>query len=160
MTLKLNRVEDDDHTTKNGSVFIRHAEATWGERETHRPAGVRGLFANYYVSLCAAVAAMSNTTPVEDPNLETLYRNTHPAMTFSPYGSCIENVTLILEIVEARRNVVWVSLLPYTRFADPIQSCRNLLIMYDQGVVSTILVIPQFLARFTRVLESASGAGF
>ncbi|KAL9000709.1 MAG: hypothetical protein Q9169_000745 [Polycauliona sp. 2 TL-2023] len=31
---------------------------------------------------------------------------------------------------------------------------------YDQGVVSVILVMPQFLARFTRVSETASGAGF
>ncbi|KAL8627570.1 hypothetical protein Q9189_006741 [Teloschistes chrysophthalmus] len=31
---------------------------------------------------------------------------------------------------------------------------------YDQGVVSVILVMPQFLSRFTRVSETASGAGF
>ncbi|KAL8889296.1 MAG: hypothetical protein Q9215_003420 [Flavoplaca cf. flavocitrina] len=31
---------------------------------------------------------------------------------------------------------------------------------YDQGVVSVILVMPQFLARFTRVSETAPGAGF
>ncbi|KAI4248749.1 MAG: hypothetical protein LQ352_005826 [Teloschistes flavicans] len=31
---------------------------------------------------------------------------------------------------------------------------------YDQGVVSVILVMPQFLSRFPRVSETASGAGF
>ena len=31
---------------------------------------------------------------------------------------------------------------------------------YDQGVVSVVLVMPQFLARFTRVSATASGAGF
>lgn len=31
---------------------------------------------------------------------------------------------------------------------------------YDQGVVSVVLVMPQFLARFTRVSETAPGAGF
>ncbi|KAL8736717.1 MAG: hypothetical protein Q9166_000083 [cf. Caloplaca sp. 2 TL-2023] len=31
---------------------------------------------------------------------------------------------------------------------------------YDQGVVSVVLVMPQFLSRFTRVSETASGAGF
>jgi len=31
---------------------------------------------------------------------------------------------------------------------------------YDQGVVSIVLVMPQFLARFTRVSETASGVGF
>ncbi|KAL8920659.1 MAG: hypothetical protein Q9208_006141 [Pyrenodesmia sp. 3 TL-2023] len=31
---------------------------------------------------------------------------------------------------------------------------------YDQGVVSVILVMPQFLSRFTRVSATASGAGF
>lgn len=31
---------------------------------------------------------------------------------------------------------------------------------YDQGVVSVILVMPNFLDRFTRVSETASGAGF
>ncbi|KAL8731694.1 MAG: hypothetical protein Q9181_004229 [Wetmoreana brouardii] len=31
---------------------------------------------------------------------------------------------------------------------------------YDQGVVSVVLVMPQFLARFPRVSETASGAGF
>lgn len=31
---------------------------------------------------------------------------------------------------------------------------------YDQGVVSVVLVMEQFLSRFTRVSETASGAGF
>lgn len=31
---------------------------------------------------------------------------------------------------------------------------------YDQGVVSVVLVMPQFLSRFPRVSETASGAGF
>lgn len=31
---------------------------------------------------------------------------------------------------------------------------------YDQGVVSIILVMPQFLARFPQVSEKAAGAGF
>src|SRR6266511_4374394 len=36
----------------------------------------------------------------------------------------------------------------------------GLLFGYDQGVVSVILVMPQFLDRFGRVSETASGAGF
>lgn len=31
---------------------------------------------------------------------------------------------------------------------------------YDQGVVSVVLVMPQFLSQFNRVSETASGAGF
>ncbi|KAL9615251.1 MAG: hypothetical protein Q9167_000345 [Letrouitia subvulpina] len=31
---------------------------------------------------------------------------------------------------------------------------------YDQGVVSVVLVMPQFLSRFPRVSDTASGAGF
>lgn len=31
---------------------------------------------------------------------------------------------------------------------------------YDQGVVSVILIMPNFLDRFERVSETASGAGF
>lgn len=36
----------------------------------------------------------------------------------------------------------------------------GLMFGYDQGVVSVILVMPQFLERFERVSETASGAGF
>jgi MFS family permease len=31
---------------------------------------------------------------------------------------------------------------------------------YDQGVISVILVMPQFLGRFTNVAETAAGSGF
>ena len=31
---------------------------------------------------------------------------------------------------------------------------------YDQGVVSVILVMPQFLAQFPRISDAVSGAGF
>lgn len=36
----------------------------------------------------------------------------------------------------------------------------GLIFGYDQGVVSIVLVMPQFLARFARVSDTASGAGF
>ena len=36
----------------------------------------------------------------------------------------------------------------------------GLIFGYDQGVVSVVLVMPQFLTRFTRVSDTASGAGF
>ncbi len=36
----------------------------------------------------------------------------------------------------------------------------GLIFGYDQGVVSVVLVMPQFLARFTRVSDTATGAGF
>ncbi len=52
---------------------------------------------------------------------------------------------------------------------EPSYACRTMIHLmqslnqchrYDQGVVSIVLVMPQFLARFTRVSETASGAGF
>lgn len=64
-------------------------------RETYCQPGFKGLFASYYVALCAVFAAIG-----------------------------------------------------------------GLLFGYDQGVVSVILVEDQFLRRFTRIAEGASGAGF
>ena len=37
---------------------------------------------------------------------------------------------------------------------------KSMIFGYDQGVVSIVLVMPQFLARFPQVSESSSSAGF
>ncbi|KAK9481581.1 general substrate transporter [Lipomyces starkeyi] len=63
--------------------------------EPYGPAGLRGLFSNYYVFLCAACSTLGGIS----------------------FG-------------------------------------------YDQGVVSVILVMPQFLDRFERIDETSSGSGF
>ncbi|KAF2237453.1 putative MFS monosaccharide transporter [Viridothelium virens] len=86
---------DENSSPTNEITVARHDRAVWETRETYGPAGFRGLFSNYYVSLCAAFATLG-----------------------------------------------------------------GLLFGYDQGVVSVILVMPQFLDRFPRVAEGASGAGF
>ena len=49
---------------------------------------------------------------------------------------------------------------PYTLLFAAFISLGGLLFGYDQGVVSVILTENQFLARFPRVAENASGAGF
>lgn len=60
MAVRDDKVEVDDHLTNNGSGAVRHTtDGTWGDRESYGPSGFRGLFANYYVSLCAAFAAVS-----------------------------------------------------------------------------------------------------
>lgn len=48
----------------------------------------------------------------------------------------------------------------YAALCAAFAAIGGLIFGYDQGVVSVILVMPQFLSRFTRVSDSASGAGF
>ena len=48
----------------------------------------------------------------------------------------------------------------YAALCAAFAAIGGLIFGYDQGVVSVVLVMPQFLARFTRVSDSASGAGF
>lgn len=88
---------NDEEISPDTSIraFANHDEAVFGTRETYGPPGVRGIFANSYVLLCAACSTLG-----------------------------------------------------------------GLMFGYDQGVVSVILVMPQFLERFDRVTETASGAGF
>lgn len=49
---------------------------------------------------------------------------------------------------------------PYVALCAAFSAMGGLLFGYDQGVVSVILVMPQFLDRFGRVAEGAAGAGF
>ena len=58
MDVSVNKVEGDNHMISNGSGSVRHTDDTLGDREPYGPSGFRGLFANYYVSLCAAFAAV------------------------------------------------------------------------------------------------------
>ncbi|KAI9730107.1 MAG: hypothetical protein M1834_006099 [Cirrosporium novae-zelandiae] len=48
----------------------------------------------------------------------------------------------------------------YVAACAAFSALGGMLFGYDQGVVSVILVMPQFLDRFGRVAETASGAGF
>ena len=48
----------------------------------------------------------------------------------------------------------------YAALCAAFAAIGGLIFGYDQGVVSVVLVMPQFLVRFNRVSDSASGAGF
>ena len=48
----------------------------------------------------------------------------------------------------------------YAALCAAFAALGGLIFGYDQGVVSIVLVMPQFLARFVRVSDTASGAGF
>lgn len=48
----------------------------------------------------------------------------------------------------------------YVVLCAAFSALGGLLFGYDQGVVSVILVEPQFLARFGRIAEGVSGSGF
>lgn len=57
----MNKAADPDDklpSPQNGGVFVHHAEAVWDHREPYGQPGFRGLFTNYYASLCAAFAAL------------------------------------------------------------------------------------------------------
>lgn len=95
MAIRGNAQKEEIPLQNNGDIFIHHSEAVWENRDTYGPPGFKGVFTNYYATLCAAFAAIG-----------------------------------------------------------------GLIFGYDQGVVSIVLVMPQFLARFARVSDSASGAGF
>ena len=48
----------------------------------------------------------------------------------------------------------------YAALCAAFAALGGLIFGYDQGVVSIVLVMPQFLGRFARVSDTASGAGF
>ena len=48
----------------------------------------------------------------------------------------------------------------YAALCAAFAAIGGLIFGYDQGVVSVVLVMPQFLSHFTRVSDTASGAGF
>lgn len=49
---------------------------------------------------------------------------------------------------------------PYATLCASFAAIGGMVFGYDQGVVSVVLVMPNFLDHFTRVSETASGAGF
>ena len=49
---------------------------------------------------------------------------------------------------------------PYAALCAAFAAIGGMVFGYDQGVVSIVLVMPQFLARFPQVSESSSSAGF
>ncbi|KAK5132844.1 hypothetical protein LTR08_008560 [Meristemomyces frigidus] len=53
-----------------------------------------------------------------------------------------------------------ISTSPYVVLCAAFSAIGGLLFGYDQGVVSVILVEPQFLSRFSRIADGASGAGY
>ncbi|KAI4216904.1 MAG: hypothetical protein LQ351_000853 [Letrouitia transgressa] len=48
----------------------------------------------------------------------------------------------------------------YATLCAAFAALGGMIFGYDQGVVSVVLVMPQFLSRFPRVSDTASGAGF
>ena len=48
----------------------------------------------------------------------------------------------------------------YAALCAAFAAIGGMIFGYDQGVVSVILVMPQFLARFSRISDTANGAGF
>ena len=48
----------------------------------------------------------------------------------------------------------------YAALCAAFAAVGGLIFGYDQGVVSVVLVMPQFLTQFPRVSDTASGAGF
>ena len=48
----------------------------------------------------------------------------------------------------------------YAALCAAFAAIGGLIFGYDQGVVSVVLVMPQFLSKFSRVSDTASGAGF
>lgn len=48
----------------------------------------------------------------------------------------------------------------YAALCAAFAAIGGMIFGYDQGVVSVVLVMPQFLTRFTRISDTASGAGF
>ena len=48
----------------------------------------------------------------------------------------------------------------YAALCAAFAAIGGMIFGYDQGVVSVILVMPQFLAQFPRVSDTVSGAGF
>ena len=48
----------------------------------------------------------------------------------------------------------------YATLCAAFAAIGGMIFGYDQGVVSIVLVMPQFLAQFSRVSDTASGAGF
>ena len=45
------------HQSVNG-IFVHHAEAVVGSREPYGPPGFRGLFSNYYLTVCSLFSAL------------------------------------------------------------------------------------------------------
>lgn len=48
----------------------------------------------------------------------------------------------------------------YAALCAAFAAIGGMIFGYDQGVVSVILVMPQFLAHFPRISDAVSGAGF
>ena len=69
MALNVDKAEGNDLLANNGNVSVQHTEAIWGDRESYGPSGFKGLFANYYISLCAAFAAVSESSDTMNPHL-------------------------------------------------------------------------------------------
>ncbi len=53
-----NKSEEEGVMAAGVQGFAHHAEAVFNNRETYGPPGLRGLFSNYYVVLCAAFSTL------------------------------------------------------------------------------------------------------